>query len=546
MKLNQNYLSNHTNSDYKEDYENCYNALGLYSSVQFVLRLRYDLHLELEKFENVDVGKYNEFTANEIQAYSTYFHETIHWWQHVGSITGFILSMSYPSQTHINVQHLKEYLKYTGKVKPIRKYNELNATTNTPKDDEFKTINTIVNNYYDIEFFRDLIIKPDLVKKHISNNYFESVGHSYHIAYSSFCNLIASCFDNENKFVPDSNEWLDKFVGLKNDKVDGYYYQSPVLIPPTGVYELFEGQARFSQLQYLHFASGGKLDWNDFEEVKMLTGVYYKSFESFLTLTESNRPASINSPLVALYMLVIDLAINPTDGFPFDILSFDTFIESVDPGVRFYLICMSIKEKFPETKSAIQHYTSSEYFSVSEKLSQSILCYSPLEASSLITKWSKEEESLVNLMLEEQDFQFSDENLPIRLMFSRFIRFQQDKLSNPSFFCWPGFYCAGKVDSESARLFKEHQALFTDKKDGDIYPSILVGKKEENILETFNKFYSWVSVYDLTKQWISKDGDFSYDYFWLTSQYSMDDLETWSDHYFHQIFGTSTKGFSIL
>ncbi|MBF4377296.1 hypothetical protein, partial [Vibrio anguillarum] len=107
------------------------------SSVQFVLRLRYDLHLELEKFENVDVGKYNEFTANEIQAYSTYFHETIHWWQHVGSITGFILSMSYPSQTHINVQHLKEYLKYTGKVKPIKKYNELNATTNTPKDDEF-------------------------------------------------------------------------------------------------------------------------------------------------------------------------------------------------------------------------------------------------------------------------------------------------------------------------------------------------------------------------------------------------------------------------
>lgn len=546
MELDKDYINNHGHGTYDDKYNNCFNALGLYSSMQFVLRLRYDIHLELEEFEELDVGKYNQFNSKQIQAYSTYFHETIHWWQHIGSISGFILSLSHPMQTHINLTDMRKYIELTGKIKPINKYNYQNATTNTPNDDEFKTINTILNNFNDIESFKNIIIKPELVRRHAEEDSFECVGHSYHIAYSSFCNLLASCFDKDYKFIPKSNDWLDEFVKLKDDKVEGYYYKSPIGISPTGVYELFEGQARFGQLQYLHFASGGKSDWVEFEKAGLLSGVYYKSFKLFLEFTDSERPSSINSPLVALYMLIIDLAINPTDGFPFDIMSFDTFIESVDPGVRFYFLCSKVKNEHPEVKNTIVKYSSSEYFDVSSKLSKSILCFSPLDASQLISKWAREEEQIIKLMEEERTFQFSDENLPIRLMFSRFIRFQQDKLSNPEFFCWPGFHSAGNVTEKNLRLFKEHQALFTDKSDGDIYPSLIEGKDEANIIDTFNKFYSWVSTYDLTRQWISEDGDFDYDFFWLTSKYGMNDLEEWADHYFSQMYGESSKGFKIL
>ena len=38
-----------------------------------------------------------------------------------------------------------------------------------------------------------------------------------------------------------------------------YYFRSDVNVAPTGAHERFEGQARFSQLQYLYFASGSKL-----------------------------------------------------------------------------------------------------------------------------------------------------------------------------------------------------------------------------------------------------------------------------------------------
>ncbi|PST96708.1 hypothetical protein C9I87_03970 [Photobacterium iliopiscarium] len=545
MKLSKDFINNHKGGSYDDQYQNCFNALGLYNSMQFVLRLRYDIHLELEKFD-VDVGKYNQFDSKAIQAYSTYFHETIHWWQHIGSITGFILSISHPSQAHINIEELKKYIVQTGKIKPIKKYNELNATTNNPTDEEFKTINVILNNFHDIEYFKNIIIKPELVRKHEKEDLFESVGHSYHIAYSSFCNLIASCFDKDYKFVPNSNHWLDEFVKLKNDKVDGYYYKSPIYIPPTGVYELFEGQARFGQLQYLHFSSGGGLDWDDFENSGLLSGVYYSSFELFLKLIEAERPSTINSPLVALYMLVIDIAINPTDGFPFDILSFDTFIESVDPGVRFFFLCNAIKNDYPEVKNTILNYTASEYFDVSEKLSRAILCRSPLSASQVVSKWASEQDEIISLMKEESEFKFSNENFPIRLMFSRFIKFQKDKLSTPEFFCWPGFHCAGNCTERNVKLFKEHQALFTDASDGEIYPRTFDDKDENNVIATFNDFYSWVSTYDLTRQWISDDGEFTYDFFWLTTKYSKDELEEWANNNFKQMYGTSSQDFTIL
>ena len=66
MKLSKDFINNHKGGSYDDQYQNCFNALGLYNSMQFVLRLRYDIHLELEKFD-VDVGKYNQFDSKAIQ-----------------------------------------------------------------------------------------------------------------------------------------------------------------------------------------------------------------------------------------------------------------------------------------------------------------------------------------------------------------------------------------------------------------------------------------------------------------------------------------------
>lgn len=102
------------------------NSRGIYNPMQFVLRLREDIHRELD---SATAGLYGSgsHSNNQIQAFSTYLHETIHWWQHVGSNFGFISSLKFPAQTHIVHKDLKTLLNNNGAFKSIKKFDSLNV-----------------------------------------------------------------------------------------------------------------------------------------------------------------------------------------------------------------------------------------------------------------------------------------------------------------------------------------------------------------------------------------------------------------------------------
>src|SRR4051812_5601857 len=107
----------------------CLNSHGLYNSFQCVLRLSPEVHRHLA---NVRGGIHTFLGLAELRAYSTYLHETIHWWQHVGSTSGLILSLSYPAQTHANYAHLKTLLSAIGAKKSILKWITASARRGGP------------------------------------------------------------------------------------------------------------------------------------------------------------------------------------------------------------------------------------------------------------------------------------------------------------------------------------------------------------------------------------------------------------------------------
>ncbi len=74
-------------------------------TTQFVVRLRPEIH---RLIDGVTTGLYdpNELDSKTIQAFSTYLHETVHWWQHMGSTAGLIMSLVYPAQAHQNTSRL--------------------------------------------------------------------------------------------------------------------------------------------------------------------------------------------------------------------------------------------------------------------------------------------------------------------------------------------------------------------------------------------------------------------------------------------------------
>jgi hypothetical protein len=66
---------------------------GSYNPMQFVLRLTSDIH-RLLKNSPPGIKTPATASAEQFQAFSTLLHETIHWWQHVGSNFGFILGLT--------------------------------------------------------------------------------------------------------------------------------------------------------------------------------------------------------------------------------------------------------------------------------------------------------------------------------------------------------------------------------------------------------------------------------------------------------------------
>jgi hypothetical protein len=523
----------------------CLNAHGLYNSIQFVLRLSPEVHRKIEAMPTGIVEGGVDFDG--VQAFSTYLHETVHWWQHIGSTTGLMLSLSYPGQAHANYKQLKSLIGSIGPKKSILRVVETTVEPGgfgTPRGEE----NFVVNTHFDIEFFRILITNPLMAPQAIEHPLFDCIGHSYQIAYGNIALVLASTLDNDFKVFPDPRGWSEPFAALRAKKRQGFYYRSDVRLVPMGAHEIFEGQARFSQLQYLYFASGSKLQWDDVRSMGMLKGIYAKAFQEFLNLAELEWPASIGHPVVALFMLVCDIAINPGAGFPMPLRHFQTFIEDVDPGFRFVFLCRAIAKQRPDLVDFIKHYSREEYLEVSEALCQLLIVEPPLTIAKAVASWRDGAGELKSLTEEHRSFAYGPRNLPVRLLFAHFMAFCEDKLARPEVFCWPGAWMTGeRVSPEIVALFERQSAPFVDKaNDGGIYPRLMAGKDEATVQSSFDSFYAMNVTYDLTRQWIAMPGPFEYEYGWLSSTAEPKNMRDFAAHHFEKIYGVHPDKFKLV
>lgn len=519
-------------------------ARGLYNTFQFVLRLSPEVHRKLSSLPNGIINS-GSVDIEGLEAFSVYLHETVHWWQHIGSTYGLMMSLTYPTQAHANHKHLKNLIADTGFKKSVRQLAEIlpSKGIGTPSG----VANTIINNHFDMEAFRGLTVHPLEAEKIVNDRLFENLGHAYQIAYGNVIGLLSSAVDTNFNVMPDPRKWTEQFRKLREEKEEGYFYGSPVSLYPIGAYEIFEGQARVAQLQYLHFSTGGSFDMETAVSGGMFQGVYGKAFSTFLNLTELDHPTSIDHPTVALFLLICDLAINPGSGFPFPLIQFPTFIRDVVPGARFVWLCRIARLKHPELFDVIKNYSREEYEYVSQKLCGAILEMPPVEIAKEFCRWSKTSE-FKPLMSEYDSFKFDKGNIVVRVLFAHFLAFMQDKFVRPEFFCWPGAWMAGnRLSADAVRLFDKHGALFVDKEDDDgIFPRLPDGREEANVQEVFNDFYAHNVVFDLTNQWVTLPGSFKYDFQWLSQRGSKEEIKNFCEQSFESAYGVRPSSVELL
>ncbi|MFN8701479.1 MAG: hypothetical protein ACK5X0_05090 [Rhodospirillales bacterium] len=139
-----------------------------------------------------------------------------------------------------------------------------------------------MNNTFDVDFYKKFVTDPSSAAEIWANQYFESIGHSYWMAYGHLMAMLSSTFDENFEFLPDARIWDSEFPKLKKARHVGFFHGSPIVRVPVGLREIFEGQARFSQLQYLAFGTGNNLTWATLRAHGYLSGVYVNAFEEFL------------------------------------------------------------------------------------------------------------------------------------------------------------------------------------------------------------------------------------------------------------------------
>ncbi|MBE0578750.1 hypothetical protein [Devosia sp.] len=522
-------------------------AHGLYSTFEFVLRLSPRVHSAIA---GLTPGITTGVSFEQLQAMSTYVHETVHWWQHIGSTYGFILGLNYPVQTHCVVGNLKKLVVKAGFKKSVLQHSALlNALGPKGVDTPAGISNIIVNNHFDLEVFRAYTLGPRWVEPIVQQPLFEAVGHALNMTYGQTLYVLGTTVDPTFSAVPNPDQWQEGFRKLRADKAPGYHYEQSVELWEIGAEEIFEGQARFIQIQYLFQASGKAAQWKDFADLGMLDGVYVRAFQSFLNGTESEWPDRIDDPLVGLFLLICDMAINPGSGFPFPVQPFfESFITDVNPGSRFMMLCRIVSLKHPDLKRAIKEYTREEYEAVTTILSKAMVDRPPLESAQLFSQWFAPTGPLSSLRRQYDTYQFQPMNYVIGHLFAHFLAFQEAKFAHPEFFCWAGMWMAGdQVSQIQADLFEKHGAIFVDKEEDDgVFPRLRRDHAESVVHSTYQKFYDNTVGYDLVGQWIRQPGPFKYDLSWLSANATRADMERYMREGFQSAFGLDPADAEIL
>ncbi len=521
-------------------------AHGLYDGQRFVIRLSPQVHDLIASLPQ-GIAITSEATGDQIQAFSTYLHETIHWWQHIGSTCGFMLSLSYPTQTHANLSHLRRFLEQVGPVKSIRRWVEGNPGSRDMESPS-ATANIIVNNQFDMNAYRFLATNPERANEVVHNPMFENHAHCYSIALGNGVAALSSLFDRDHELMPDPRAWQSELGKLRKAREPGFYYGSPIELSPIGAYHLFEGQARFAQLQYLHFATGGEFEWDDAERLGMMGPVYVAAFKDFLQRTGFARPDTIDHPTVALFLLVCDIAINPSETFPFPIHDPRFFITDVDPGMRFIYLCTIIKLQFPDMRTAITQYSASEYVDVSTKLCEALKTRTPLAIVQEVNRWVENGPAFAACLADHDAGRAASKNQPLQVLFGQFAAFSRDKARLPHMLCWPGAHMAGLRASEDfIGLFSRQSPMFIDRADDTtIVPVLRKGLDEATVMGRFQDFYNGHALYDFSYQWITRPGPFSYDFSWLRPDGTTQEIKGWADRIFASVYGVSPDDFTIL
>lgn len=104
-----------------------------------------------------------------------------------------------------------------------------------------------------------------------------------------------------------------------------------------------------------------------------------------------------------------------------------------------------------------------------------------------------------------------------------------------------------EAEFDTRDLWLRHLSLYSDhaEKDG-VYPRKFPYRDDAAVKSTFDRFYGSMALYELTEQWLLKDGPFTCDFSWMTDNYDPAVFRNWANESFKTAYGVSIDDFEIV
>jgi hypothetical protein len=486
--------------------------------------------------------------TNQIHAYATYFHEMLHWWQHIGTTSGFLYGLAIPTCCQQNVDHIKAAVFEASSLKkPLYRYSLVQPGTHSATLE--MQINTAVNNWIDVEIGAFLLNTPERANLLIGDQFFDCLGQSIRMLLEYTVGNLVACVDDPRRCVlPDTRQWDDGFDALCHIGARGYRHGEPLILPPFGMEKIMEGQCRLVEMQYLHIVSDGSLSWGEFINDGLIQEQYFQALKFFCEATGLNFPSYPTAPEANLFLLLCDISLNPCVGYPDDITNYAGLLEEISPGIRFLRGCEVVRDQ-RDLCGDVFSLDRNSYEQVSKTICSAMRVKTPWEIAQSITDLAMRMPSLESLRKEfTGNCKFKLNSVPIRYTFLKHILFMEDKAKHPEIFCWPAqnFTLLSRKKSSIAdyakKLLRKHSPpFFAHGMNSPVVPTPQDGADPSGLERVSATYFKWIIIYDLITQLISRDGPFCFNYVWLNPDKDQDWYQKWIEKDFKDLLGCDIR-----
>jgi hypothetical protein len=473
-----------------------------------------------------------------VSAFCTYLHEMLHWWQHVGSTAGFFYSLSIAIQAICTTGYLID--TGTRLRKPL-----VDAISTSDRNDPAVLA---VARWSEIEHACSLLLWPSRANQLLQVNprFFSSLGESLLLFQISTVAGLSRIFDQDYRGLPCAKTWLDLLEDfVKSERQFFLPYQ--LFEVPVGMGHIMEGQARLIELQYRTLAVSD-MSYSEAKERSFLSGVYSVAFEFFLQATGLPTPADFDEASVNLFLLVCDIALNPSAGYPDDIDPRRDFVRDYHPGMRFVRLCDEVKQCHA-ILDEVEKVGRSSYLNASQRLCSKLKWADPVSAAERCLAAGRKMTGYAQMRRQFEECDFGAEHVPVRFYMGSHLEFLERKIECPHFFCWPArFLAITKGQEQEAFAF---QAMLSWSAPPFVTSSFKSGVDATNLefgdpqkRHRFGtNYFATIALYDMVRQWISNRGKFRFDYSWKES-FSESDQRTLGQQ-FEKSFGFSHEAIPV-